>query len=520
MFDLILRNGLVVDGSGDPAYTADVGVCGDKITAIGVLPPEADTTDQLDCAGMVVAPGFIDIHTHADIALLAHPPHLPKVMQGITTEVFTNCGLGFAPASGEGLAIQRKYLIGLFGDSEGVDWEWRSVADLLTIYEKQGIGANIVYLIPHGSVRVSVMGMEERISVESELKQMEAMVLQGMEEGAWGLSTGLWYAPMKSASLEETVRLSRIAGFFATHQRDYENGIFPATEESVKIAREAHVPVQISHLQMNGPENKGKAPQILDLLDKARESGVDVSCDIYPYTAGSTLVQALLPGWAAVDGPEGLMKLLSDQKQLKRIEASLDDNRDWSVYFLAGATSKKNSPLEGLSFPAASRKRGMSVPEWIGALLQEESLQACFIHHNAHEENVRDIMRWRHQMFGSDGLHLTGKSHPRLYGAFPRALAKYVREEKVITLEDAIWKMTGAPASRLGIKGRGFLKVGYAADIVVFNRDEIDTPATFENPSLFPSGIPYVLCNGVPVKWNNSSTGSIPGKVLRKNQQN
>jgi N-acyl-D-amino-acid deacylase len=265
MFDLLIRNGTVMDGTGKAGFTADVGVIGDAISEIGVIPAEAQAARTLDATGQVVAPGFIDIHTHADIALLARPDHLPKVMQGVTTEVFTNCGLGFAPVTAEGLEIQHRYIAGLFGNDENVTWNWRTVADFLSQYEAQGSGANIAYLIPHGSVRVSAMGMAERPADSAELNRMQSMVEQGMEEGAWGLSTGIWYAPMRSAAREEMVTLCRAAGFFATHQRDYGDRIFEATEESLAIAREAEVPVQIAHLQMNGPGNAGRAPELLAL---------------------------------------------------------------------------------------------------------------------------------------------------------------------------------------------------------------------------------------------------------------
>src|SRR5579859_304030 len=278
MFDLLIRNATVIDGTGRAGFSADVGVAGDTIMEIGAIPAEAQAEQTLDAAGLVVAPGFIDIHTHADIALLARPDHLPKVMQGVTTEVFTNCGLGFAPVTAEGLEIQRRYIAGLFGDDANVRWNWHTVAEFLAQYEAQGSGANIAYLIPHGSVRVSAMGMAERAADRAELNRMQAMVEQGMEEGAWGLSTGIWYAPMRAAGREELVTLCRAAGFFATHQRDYGDRIFEATEESLAIAREADVPVQIAHLQMNGPGNAGRAPALLELLERAINEGVDMTC--------------------------------------------------------------------------------------------------------------------------------------------------------------------------------------------------------------------------------------------------
>lgn len=532
MFDLIIRNGLVIDGTGRPAYRADVGVTKGTITDMGIIPisgsMSSETALEIDATGQIVAPGFIDIHTHADIALLARPAHLPKVMQGVTTEVFTNCGLGFAPVTGEGLAIQRRYLSGLFGDdgnsshlsdsdSHPVDWNWRTVAKFLAHFEKAGIGANIAYLIPHGSARVSVMGMEERPAEKAELDAMLKMVEQGMEEGAWGMSTGIWYAPMRSAGREELVTLFRAAGFFATHQRDYGEEIFAATQESIEIAREAGVPVQISHLQMNGAGNAGRAPEILALIEGYIAQGVDVSCDTYPYTAGSTFIQALLPAWAVDSGPEGILEHLADLEDRSRIELFLVEfPADWNSYTLVGAQSAINRSLEGLSFQDASKARKLSPAAFICAVLEEEELRACYVHHAAHEGNVRDILRWPAQMVGSDGLHLPGKTHPRLYGTFPRVLGHYVREEKVITLEEAVYKMTGQPAARLGLKQRGTISVGNAADIVIFDPATVSDTATFDDPLRYPTGIPHVFVNGKAVKLHDQPTYTLPGQVLRR----
>jgi N-acyl-D-amino-acid deacylase len=540
-YDLILRNGAVIDGSGGPGYAADLAVNRGVIAEIGVIPAEAAAEQELDISGHILAPGFIDIHTHADIALLARPTHLPKIMQGVTTEVFTNCGLGFAPVTDAALQIQRQYIAGLFGDDGNtkrrenpqidtdltanhqppstlhpVTWSWRTVAEFLAQFEAQGIGANVAYLIPHGALRVSAMGMAERAADDAELGRMLALLDQGMEEGAWGMSTGIWYAPMRAATQSELVALCRSAGFFATHQRDYGDRIFEATEESLAIAREAGVPVQIAHLQMNGPGNAGRAPQLLELLERARDAGVDVTCDTYPYTAGSTFVQSLLPSWAVDGGPEAILRRLADSETRARLAAHLATLHGWDRYMLVGAVSTPNGPLEGLTFAEAANRRGMPVAEWICALLEEDELRACYVHHAAHEGNVHDILRWSGQMVGSDGLHLPGKTHPRLYGTFPRVLGRYVREEAIIPLELAVHKMTGMPAARLGLKQRGLLRPGYAADLVVFDPATVCDTATFEEPLRYPTGVPHVFVNGLAVKAHNQPTGALPGQILRR----
>jgi N-acyl-D-amino-acid deacylase len=531
-FSVLIRGGKVIDGTGSAAAEADIAISGETIAAIeprtgpdgtGLL-SSATAELEIDAEGLTLCPGFIDIHTHADIALLARPEHLPKTMQGVTTEVFTNCGLGFAPVAGEALQIQKRYSAGLFGSDLGeqgetgrVDWAWSSVADFLSRYESAGAGTNIAYLIPHGSVRVSVLGMQERIATAAEVEQMRSMVQQGMEEGAFGMSTGIWYAPMRSADMRELSTLFRCAGFFATHQRDYGAALFPATDESIEIAKQADVPVQISHLQMNGAANRGRAGDLLAMLDRARASGVDVTCDTYPYTAGSTFVQSLLPSWAVEGDPELILKRLADSTDSARIVEHLDTlDVVWEQYCLVGSQSARTRVLEGLSFPTAAADLGIPVSEFICMVLREDELKACYVHHAAHEENVREILAWDGQMVGSDGLHLSGKMHPRLYGTFPRVLGKYVREESVISLEQAVYKMTAAPAQRLGLHRRGKLVPGYFADIAIINPDSVLDTGTYTNPVSYPDGVPHVLVNGIAVKLNGSPTRALPGRVLRK----
>lgn len=516
MFDLLIRNANILDGSGQPAFSGDVGISNGRIAEVGPIPPDAQSTSKLNAQGLTLSPGFIDIHTHADIALLARPQHLPKVMQGVTTEVFTNCGLGFAPVTPESLKTQKEYLSGLFGPDEGVDWGWRTVADFLSRYERQGTGTNIAYLIPHGAVRVSVMGMAARPADANEIAAMEAMISDGMDQGALGLSTGLWYSPMCDADRAENVAVCRAAGFFATHQRDYGDRITEATQESIEIAREAGVPLQIAHLQMNGPGNAGRAPELLKLLEATRESGVDVTCDTYPYTAGSTFMQSLLPVWATDGGPAAILKRLEDSETRSRILTEMASvPRDWTTYQLVGTHSAANTAFEGERFDEIAKARGMGVAEWVCNALEEEELQACYICHAAHEGNVRDILQWSGQMIGSDGLHLAGKCHPRLYGTFPRVLGRYAREAGVISLAEAVRKMTSAPAERLGLRDRGYVRPGMAADLVLFDPETVKDNSTYEDPLRFPDGIKSVWVNGVAVKLDGAATCALPGRVLR-----
>ncbi len=516
MFDLIIRNALLVDGTGAPGFKADVGVSNGVIEALGRIDSVAAAIQTIDGTGHILAPGFIDIHTHADIALLARPEHLPKVMQGVTTEVFTNCGLGFAPCSPSAMQTQREMLGGLFGDDTGVRYDWTSVAGLLAIYEAQGVGTNAAYLIPHGAVRVTAMGMAARPATAEERETMVRLVSEGISQGAWGLSTGLWYAPMCYADHAENVAVTRAAGFFSTHQRDYADKLLEATQETISIARDAGVPVQLSHLQLGGPVNRGRSGDVLAVIDHARQSGVDLTFDQYPYGAGSTMLQALLPGWASADGPEAILRRLADQEERSSIATALENSgRDWTRTLLIGVEHSANRPLEGLDMSAAARARGLDVGEFLCAVMQEENLRACFIAFHTEEGDVEAILRHDAQMVGSDGLHLPGKTHPRLYGTFPRVLGHYCRKQRTVSLESAVHKMTGAPAGRLGLKRRGTLAVGHAADMVLFDPTTVADTGTYEDPIQYPVGLPWVWVNGVAVKANDKPTNVRPGKVLR-----
>jgi N-acyl-D-amino-acid deacylase len=516
MFDLLLKNGMVLDGTGNAAVRADVGVTEGRIAACTVLPPATPAREVLDVSGLIVAPGFIDIHTHADIALLARPEHLPKIMQGVTTEVFTNCGLGFAPVTPDALMQQRDTLLGLFGDAAEVRWDWRTTDSFLQQYAAQGIATNIAYLLPHGAIRVSVMGMAMRPADAAERAAMERMVAEGIEQGAWGLSTGLWYAPMSHADHAELVALCRRAGFFATHQRDYREHLFTATAETISLAEEAGVPVQLSHLQLNGAVNKGRAPEMLQFLDDARRRGVDITWDTYPYTAGSTLVHALLPAWATEGGSEATLRRLADSDVRERIEREIAPKMEWEKVILAGAQSAVNRRVEGLPFTTIAAQRGMTVAQYVCRLLVEDALQACFIVYQMDEGDVQTILQHPAQMVGSDGLHLTGKTHPRLYGTFPRVLGHYVRETKTLALAEAVRKMTSAPAERLGLPGRGRIASGYAADLVCFDPAAIADTATYDDPLRYPEGIPHVFVNGTAAKRDNLPTQARAGQVLRR----
>lgn len=521
--DIFIRNGHIVDGTSNPWFAGDVAIRDGRICGLGKL-REVQARETINANGMVVCPGFIDIHGHADIALLSHPRHEPKIMQGVTTEVFSNCGIGFAPVTPEALQILRDNYASLFGDDTGVTWDWTSVADYLSRFTQKGIAANIAYLIPHASVRISVMGMAERPATRDEIKAMQKLVRQSMEEGALGFSSGLWYVPLCYADIEESIALCQVVaeygGIYSIHMRNYRERIIECMNEALTIAEATGVPVQISHLAAVG-ENKGKSVEYLRIIDEARARGLDIMCDAYPYLAGSTILQAMLPQWAGTGGPTAILSRLHDPQIRSRIIDEMSSaDVDWTQAYVCSVKTETNRSLEGQNFADIASAHGVSVAELICDLLVEEELEVCFLVHTGHEPDLQTIMSHPAHVVGSDGLHLNGKMHPRLYGTFVRYLGRYVRELKVLTLENAIRKMTSLPAQRLGLQDRGILKVGMAADVVILDPQTVGDSATYEEPRQYPTGIPYVIVNGQIVKHDNKHTGILAGHVLRENSQN
>jgi len=517
--DWLFRDALVVDGTGAAVFRADVAVTGGSIAAVGHL-AGVQARHTVAGAGRVLAPGFIDIHTHADVALLADGCHAPKVMQGVTTEVFCNCGIGFAPLTDHSAPLLRDLYGPIFGPDPGVEWAWRSVAEYLERLDGRA-AVNVAFLVPHAALRAAVMGLEARPASEDELSRMGALLRQGMEAGAFGFTTSPWYAPMNSAQAHEVRTLMRVAGdyggLYATHMRSYTDRLVESLAEEIGHAEATGVKLQVAHLACVGKPNWGRSAQLLEMIAAAHARGVDVWCDTYPYLAGCTLLYAMLPEWVTQDGPQGVLPRLRDPELRARAVADLAAGHvDWSRGQVCGVASAANKALEGRSFAEVARERGVTPDELVCDLVVEEELRVSFLAHTGSEEDLRAILASPYQVVGSDGLHLEGKTHPRLYGTFPRVLGRYVRESRVLTLEQAVYKMTGAPAGRLGLSDRGVLRPGAAADLVLFDPATVQDTATYEDPCRYPDGIELVMVNGVPVKEGDRHTGALPGRVLRK----
>jgi N-acyl-D-amino-acid deacylase len=485
---LAIRGGTVIDGSGAAAFAADVAISADRIVAVGEVAGEARRT--IDAAGLVVAPGFIDVHTHDDAVLLQQPHADFKVMQGVTTDIVGNCGAGVAPVSDDYPGFYNAFIGGLLGAVDS--FEWRTTGEYYDRLQRAGLSINVASFVPHGVLRFAAMGLENRPPSAEEMARMKELLSEGMAAGAIGLSTGLIYPPGSFARTEELIELSRVVGryggIYASHIRDEGAGLLGAVEEAIRIGEEAGVPVEISHHKAGMPSVWGKVKESLALIDRARERGVDVTLDVYPYTAASTslAVLAQVGETDAVSPDQVLVASVNHQKQ-----------------------------YEGKTLQEVAQLKGKPLQEAVEELLEEEEGSVVAVIFIMCEEDVQRVMSHPSCMIGSDGLPSGGKPHPRLYGTFPRVLGRYVREEKVLGLEDAVRKMTDLPARRHHLDGRGRVATGYFADLTLFHPAVVADTATYEDPRRYPEGIPYVIVNGRVVVDGGRHTGAPAGRVLR-----
>lgn len=520
MFDILLSGGRIIDGSGNPWYYADVGIRDGKIVIIrqtGVR----NATRIINVSGLVVCPGFIDMHVHSDVMLLGKPMHDPMVRQGITTELMGQDGLSYAPLSSEDLQMVRWYLSGLNGDAD-INWNWRTVGQYLSRFDNK-VAVNVAYLVPHCALRISVLGMVNRLPSKNEITQMKELIIRGMEEGAVGFSTGLDYAPCSYSDTSELVEICKIVaeygGIYVAHQRySLGDGLIDPIKETIHICRETGISAHISHFKTNTPAQRGKSRLMLALLDEAREEGIDITVESYPYLAGSTMLLSVLPSWIAEGGPAVLLEKIGDPNVRIRIEeevGALISDLSWRAIFITTVRSSKNREFEGKCISELAERFDKSPFDFVCDLLIEENLAVGCLKVFGNEEDVREIMTYHAHMVGSDAIPVGRRPHPRAYGTFPRYLGLYVRELGILTLEDAIRKMTSFPAQRLNLNDRGLLKSGMWADIVVFNPDTVVDTATFDNPRQFPVGIQYVFVNGSLVVDRGKHTGVLAGRALK-----
>jgi N-acyl-D-amino-acid deacylase len=525
-WDLLLANGRVVDGTGSPWFRADVAVRGDRIAAVAAeLPPRARAV--VDVTGRVVAPGFIDMHSHNDLLHMVWPTCDPKIRQGITTEVVGQDGCGPAPVRPEFVAQRRENLAPLDGDPD-LDWDWPTFAAYLEALVRRPGATNVAALATHGAVRSWVMGHEARPARPDEIAAMRPLVAEAMEAGAVGLSTGLIYNPCRYAETAELEALYAEAaargGILVAHVRNEAEGLPAALEEMAALHRATGVPLHISHLKLIGRKNWHLVDEVLGFFEGARAAGIDITFDQYPYTAGSTLLSVVLPPWARDGGVAATLERLRDPAARERMRRDIAQGIagweniaglcGWEGIMIAGVASAANSALEGETVDSIARGRRADPFEVVADLLLQERMQICMVDFYGCEENVRAFAAHRLQTVGTDGV-VAGRPHPRLWGTFPRILGRFVHEEAIEPLEEAVRKMTSAAANRLGLSDRGLVRPGMAADLVVFDPETVTERATYAEPELAPAGIEWVFVNGVAVVEKGAVTGATPGRVLR-----
>jgi len=527
-YDLLIRHGTVIDGTGAPGVMADVGVSDGRITALAPQ-LEGSATRQIDASGCVVAPGFIDVHTHSDFTLLSAPGADSKVRQGITTEVVGNCGFSPAPVHPQTLELLKEYTGFL---NPHLPWNWQRLGEFYQRVSERGCAMNIAPLVGHGAVRIAVMGFDNRPPSATELVQMQRLVGEAMEDGAFGISSGLIYTPGCFGDTAELVALSEVVrdggGIYATHMRGEGATLETSIAEAIRIGEEARLPVQISHLKASGRENWGKMARALQMVDEARARGLAVTADIYPYIAGSTTMTSLFPAWTLEGGMERFLARLGDAATRRRIIDEVQGGREgwsrangsvgWDEIVVSSCQNQKQ--FEGQTVAQIAAAMGRDPAEAMMDFLLAEEGTVAIILFMMSEENVARGIAHPQVMIGSDSLALAtgqgGKPHPRTYGTFPRVLGKYVRQDKVITLEDGVRKMTSMAAAKLGLSDRGVLAEGKAADITIFDAATVGDRATFADPHQFPDGIDYVIVNGQIVVEHGVQHPVLPGQVLER----
>jgi N-acyl-D-amino-acid deacylase len=514
VFDILITGGNVVDGSGNPWSYADVGIRGDRVAALGRL-AGAEAGIRIDARGKIVAPGFIDAHVHGDLMLLADPYHEPAIRQGVTTYLLGQDGVAMAPASPATLDHMRRYTVGFSGNPV-LKQRWSSVAEYLACFDRT-CALNVAYLIPNGNVRMEVMGLETRPATTDELHLMGRLVRAGMEQGAVGLSSGLDYIPSRYADTEELIALCRdiapFGGVYVSHIRRYDPaGVLDSMDEIQRIGREAEVPVHISHFN-------SRADLVLPKLDAGRASGVDLTFDLYCYLAGSSILGMLaLPPWVQEGGVDRTLERLRDPHV--RIQL-----REWfarprvplETIRLSYVAAAAHQHYEGLTLEQAADQAGQRPGEFVCELLTASGMAVgCVVpHQNRTQDDIRELMRHPAMMAGSDGIFTGTHPHPRGCGCFARYLGHHVRKDKTWTLEQAVQHLAGHAARRFGLKDRGLLREGMAADVVVFDPDHVADLSTYDDGRRLAVGMEHVIVNGQLVLHSRKRTNALPGRALR-----
>ena len=524
-FCLIIKNGLLIDGSGSAGIKTDLGIIDDKITAIGDL-SKASADRVIDAQGLVVAPGFIDIHTHTDTELLVDPRGVSKLVQGVTTEVSGNCGSSPFPLTEAERAEDSKRLY----EKYGIEYTWTDINGFLQALEERHLSLNYATFTGHGTLRGNVVGKNDVPPTAAQLKDMQRILEASMEAGSFGLSSGLEYAPGSYADTEELIALSRIVakmkGIYATHMRNEDDTVEEAIEEALRVSHESGASLQISHFKACNRGNWGKVDHMLEMIHSAHQAGLPVMADRYPYVAYGTGLSIFLPLSTRQGETEEIIARLEDKKQLPEIRKFTEERGEriggWDRVMISGCRKDENRVWEGKNIVECAEATNQSPFEFIRSILIDEKLSVSIVGFAMDEDNLKKVLASPLMMVGSDGNAIapegklgSGKPHPRYYGSCARVLGKYCREEKIFDLPTAVRKMSSMPAEKLGLRDRGYLKTGYTADIAVFNPDTVADRATFVNPHQTAVGVPYVIVNGKIAVDEGQVTEARGGQILR-----
>jgi len=531
IYDLIIKNGRIADGTGRAIYRSDIGIRDGKIVSLCGAMEDAAAEQVLYAEALMVAPGFIDAHSHDDFFPLINSSCEEKVVQGVTTTVIGNCGFSPAPMTKQ-YAAALKDSIRTIDDIGMAESDLNTFNDFLTVLEKSKPGINILPLVGHGTLRISAMGVSKRPPTGPEMNRMKESISEAMKAGAFGMSTGLSYVPGEYAATAEISALAEVVagfdGIYTSHIRNERDGVVDAVKEAVAVGVSAKIPVQISHLKVAGKNNWGRSREVLEVIEKAIAEGVDVTCDVYPYDAAGTGLTALLPPELFTEGYPAFSQKLNDTGFRRKLVRELENNDGtcWEDKLkgtgfdnIVIIGSSKFQDENGRSVSEIARRKEKNPYDVIFDIIAEEGNGVSVILFAMAEEDIRRIIEKPYVMIGSDGGPKVGQVffHPRFTGTFPRIFSKYVRQDKILGLEEAVRKMTSLPARTFGLARKGVIKSGFDADIVIFDPEKITDRSTFENPSQKPEGVEWVIVNGKIASEKGMVTKNRAGKVLRKN---
>ena len=522
MLDVLFSGGLVADGSGSPLIKVNVGI---ENNSLVITNSDLPAKEKIDIAGQILAPGFIDIHTHSDLTLLSNPLAQSKIRQGVTTEVIGNCGYGVAPNPYSERENPLRSGLAFIDVDPAIDWNWRTQSDFMRVLQNNGISLNVATLIGHIPIHTAIAGFGEKIASPQEISRMKDLLRENLASGAFGFSTGLNLTPVSYASEDELVALGEAVaefdGIFAIHMREYGNNLMKSIEEIIRIAERSKARIQVSHLVALGERNWGRVKEAFSRIEEANASGCEINADVYPYIAGSCPLSQILPDWSQEGGDEQMRIRLKDGKVRQKIKARwIEIGIVWENYQIASVFPEFQH-LVGKRITEISSEVNQAPDDLALELLSEMGHALAIIAFGRNEIDVRTVFAHPLAMVGSDGLSLDpngptgiGVPHPRSYGTFPRVLSRYVGSDQ-ISIERAIQISTSVPAKKLRIPDRGLIKNGFKADLVIFDPVKISDRATYEDPHQFPTGVNYVVVNGEIVIKNGDHMGTTPGEVLR-----